>query len=73
MECVVKSKVNILLLKIKHDSVSKKHAAIIFDEQGKARLKDLQSTNGTFLNEEQLLKGGDLEINNNSVITLGKG
>ena len=43
-------------LPIDQESVSRHHARITFDGQG-YRLKDLQSTNGTFINDEAIVEG----------------
>src|SRR5689334_973740 len=42
--------------KIEHSSVSSSHCQITVDETGKAVLQDLGSTNGTFLNGNQVLE-----------------
>ena len=52
------------------EKVSRKHADIEFIE-GKLYLKDLGSTNGTYLNGEKLRKGSLKSIKNGDKIGLG--
>jgi pSer/pThr/pTyr-binding forkhead associated (FHA) protein len=48
---------------INDQSVSREHALLFIDESGKVRIKDLSSSNGTFVNDakinEETLKAGD--------------
>jgi pSer/pThr/pTyr-binding forkhead associated (FHA) protein len=48
--------------------ISKRHCAIVI-QNGKAILRDFNSTNGTFLNKEQIT--GDRELNNGDEINIG--
>ncbi len=60
--------------KIKNDiqidnlSVSKQHARIV-KHQGNYLIEDMQSTNGTYLNEKKITKQ---KLTNNDIITIGK-
>jgi pSer/pThr/pTyr-binding forkhead associated (FHA) protein len=55
-------------IQINNLGVSKKHAAITC-ENGSYFIEDLNSTNGTLLNNEQITKAG---LSGNDVITIGK-
>lgn len=55
-------------IQIDNLSVSKQHARIIKD-QGKYFVEDLNSTNGTYLNEKKISKE---KLADNDVITVGK-
>lgn len=55
-------------IQIDNLSVSKQHAKIV-KHQGKYLLEDLNSTNGTYLNEKKISKE---KLSNNDVITIGK-
>jgi pSer/pThr/pTyr-binding forkhead associated (FHA) protein len=51
--------------------VSRKHLEIVFND-GKYYLKDLNSLNGTFVNDIRVLPNLGVEVNHNYKITLGK-
>ncbi|UCH21957.1 MAG: FHA domain-containing protein [Deltaproteobacteria bacterium] len=55
-------------IQIDNLSVSKQHAKIV-KNQGKYFLEDLNSTNGTYLNEKKVSKE---KLTNNDTITIGK-
>ncbi len=55
-------------IQIDNLSVSKMHARIL-KQKGKYYIEDLNSTNGTYLNEKKVSKE---MLNNNDVITVGK-
>jgi pSer/pThr/pTyr-binding forkhead associated (FHA) protein len=55
-------------IQIDNLSVSKQHAKIV-KHQGKYLLEDLNSTNGTYLNEKKISKE---KLTNNDIITIGK-
>jgi pSer/pThr/pTyr-binding forkhead associated (FHA) protein len=55
-------------IQIDNLSVSKQHAKIV-KNQGKYFLEDLNSTNGTYLNEKKISKE---KLTNNDIITIGK-
>ena len=42
---------------LKHPSISRRHAQLIFDPDGNAFISDLQSTNGTFVNGHKVSNG----------------
>ena len=42
---------------LKHPSVSKEHAIIEFDDKGHAFLKDINTMNGTYINDKYMIKG----------------
>lgn len=50
--------------------VSRLHAKIIY-VNGAYYIHDMNSTNGTFVNDQRLIKGGNQMIHNNDVIRLG--
>ena len=51
-------------------SISAKHAQFFVNEQGKAMVRDVGSTNGTFLNGVRIDPNSSLEVGNFSIITL---
>ena len=55
---------------IKEQTLSKKHVKIVQDE-GSWFVIDQGSTNGTFVDEEQLIPGKRTKINSDSVVSLG--
>jgi pSer/pThr/pTyr-binding forkhead associated (FHA) protein len=59
------AKVDLPLL---HDSISREHAAIIFDEHLGAQIIDLGSTTGTLLNGSKLNENLPNELKDNSEI-----
>ncbi|KRX06110.1 SMAD/FHA domain [Pseudocohnilembus persalinus] len=57
---------------LKHPSVSKEHAIIEFDGKGNAVLKDLESLNGIFINNQRVTKGSNRPLQDLDVIQFGK-
>jgi uncharacterized RDD family membrane protein YckC len=55
-------------VRVEHDSVSRSHALLTLD-QGRALLKDLNSSNGTFAGGQRIL--GEKELAENETIQLG--
>ena len=55
-------------IQIDNQSVSKQHARIV-KHQGNYLIEDMQSTNGTYLNEKKITKE---RLTNNDIITIGK-
>jgi pSer/pThr/pTyr-binding forkhead associated (FHA) protein len=52
------------------EKVSKFHAVITF-HQGKGFIRDIHSTNGTFINNNRLVPNKNVELNNNDTISVG--
>jgi hypothetical protein len=52
-------------------AVSRQHAEIIVHEGGKVYIKDLNSTNGTYVNGEKLLPGQELRLEKDDLIDFG--
>ncbi|KAL4469368.1 hypothetical protein ABPG72_006004 [Tetrahymena utriculariae] len=57
---------------IKHASASKEHCLIEFDEKNSAFLKDLESLNGTYLNDQRLKNGQSVQIFDQDVLQVGQ-
>ncbi|EAR83937.2 FHA domain protein (macronuclear) [Tetrahymena thermophila SB210] len=57
---------------VKHASASKEHCLIEFDEKNSAFLKDLESLNGTYLNDQRLKNGQSVQIFDQDVIQVGQ-
>ncbi|MGA1823989.1 MAG: FHA domain-containing protein [bacterium] len=57
------------LIQINNQSVSKYHAMIIKDKEGKVYVEDLNSSNGTYVNEKQIHQQ---ELKNGDEILIGK-
>lgn len=53
-------------------SVSRLHAKIFYDEDGKVFVIDNQSSNSTFVNGQQLAPHDPIELPDNSYLKLGK-
>ena len=56
---------------INHNTVSKEHAMIEFDEEGNAYIKDLNSSNGTYVNGQKL-SNLPQKLVNGDAISFGK-
>ncbi len=52
------------------EKVSKFHAVVTFN-QGKAYIRDIHSTNGTFVNNNRLKPNENTALNHNDIISLG--
>ncbi|KAL4430235.1 hypothetical protein ABPG74_014794 [Tetrahymena malaccensis] len=57
---------------VKHASASKEHCLIEFDEKNSAFLKDLESLNGTYLNDQRLKNGQSVQIFDQDVLQVGQ-
>ncbi len=53
------------------DNVSRRHAVITFDLFGRMTLSDT-SSNGTFINDQRMLKGASLPVTREDTVRLGK-
>lgn len=69
--CIIGKKYDAVNICISDDSVSRIHASIVC-KGSKILLKDLGSTNGTFVDGSRLLKNEEVEIGTNSQIRFGK-
>jgi pSer/pThr/pTyr-binding forkhead associated (FHA) protein len=58
-------------LRIPRDSVSRRHCEFVLDEDGRVCVRDLESTNGTFLEGRQLEPRVATPVPSGSMITLG--
>lgn len=56
--------------RIRDDRISRRHCELI-DDEGVVRIRDLGSTNGTFLNDEQLEKDVAVEVPPDAVVRVG--
>jgi pSer/pThr/pTyr-binding forkhead associated (FHA) protein len=54
---------------LKHPSISRRHAQLIFDPEGNAFISDLQSTNGTFVNGQKVMSS--YPLNRGDKVELG--
>lgn len=55
-------------IQIDEDSVSRKHAQLMIDHLGHTSVRDLGSTNGTFVNDQAIQ---DIEVKNGDLIKIG--
>lgn len=56
--------------RIRDERISRRHCELTADE-GIVRIRDLGSTNGTFLNDEQLQKGMTVDVPPDAVVRVG--
>lgn len=56
--------------RIRDDRISRRHCELTADE-GVVRIRDLGSTNGTFLNDEQLKKDEAVEVPPDAIVRIG--
>ena len=52
------------------ENVSRRHASITVDDAGPATIRDENSTNGTFVNNDRLLPGTDVRLVNGDKVRL---
>jgi pSer/pThr/pTyr-binding forkhead associated (FHA) protein len=52
------------------ENVSRRHASITVDDVGHATIRDENSTNGTFVNNDRLLPGTDVRLVNGDTVRL---
>lgn len=64
--------IKVLSVVVKHPSISKDHAYIEQRPGGKVILKDLESLNGTKVNDVRINKGGEVELADGDTIEFGK-
>jgi pSer/pThr/pTyr-binding forkhead associated (FHA) protein len=53
------------------DNVSRRHATVTVDDAGRATIRDENSTNGTFVNDDRVLPGTDVRLANGDTVRLG--
>jgi pSer/pThr/pTyr-binding forkhead associated (FHA) protein len=53
------------------DNVSRRHATVTVDDFGRASIRDENSTNGTFVNDDRVLPGTDVRLANGDTVRLG--
>lgn len=53
------------------DNVSRRHATVIVDDVGHASIRDENSTNGTFVNDDRTLPGVDVRLVDGDRVRLG--
>lgn len=58
-------------LAIDHPSISKMHAALVFNSRGKLVAADTGSTNGTFINGERLAYGRAFDLSSGDILKIG--
>jgi ribosomal protein L37E len=46
----------------RYDNVSRRHATVLVDDFGRASIKDENSTNGTFVNDDRVLPGAEVRL-----------
>jgi pSer/pThr/pTyr-binding forkhead associated (FHA) protein len=52
------------------ENVSRRHALITVDDSGRASIRDENSTNGTFVNNDRLLPGTDVRLVDGDIVRL---
>lgn len=52
------------------ENVSRRHALITVDDDGRATIRDEHSTNGTFVNNDRLLPGTDVRLVDGDIVRL---
>jgi hypothetical protein len=52
------------------ENVSRRHALVVVDDAGHATIRDENSTNGTFVNDDRLLPGTDVRLVNGDTVRL---
>lgn len=52
------------------ENVSRRHASITVDDAGRATIRDENSTNGTFVNNDRLLPGTDVRLVDGDMVRL---
>jgi len=52
------------------ENVSRRHALVVVDDAGHATIRDENSTNGTFVNNDRLLPGTDVRLVNGDTVRL---
>ena len=57
---------------LNHNSISKEHAIIEFDSNGKGYISDLFSSNGTFVNGVKISSNQKLSLNEGDILKFGK-
>jgi pSer/pThr/pTyr-binding forkhead associated (FHA) protein len=53
-----------------YDNVSRRHATVIVDDAGHASIRDENSTNGTFVNDDRVLPGTAVRLADGDVVRL---
>jgi pSer/pThr/pTyr-binding forkhead associated (FHA) protein len=55
-----------------HQSISRQHCVLFFDQTNKIYLIDLKSSHGTFVNQKQIPSNEIIELNENDMIQFGQ-
>jgi pSer/pThr/pTyr-binding forkhead associated (FHA) protein len=53
------------------DNVSRRHATVTVDDAGRATIRDENSTNGTYVNDDRVLPGTDVRLANGDTVRFG--
>jgi hypothetical protein len=53
------------------DNVSRRHATVTVDDAGHATIRDENSTNGTFVNDDRVMPGNDVRLADGDTVRLG--
>jgi hypothetical protein len=53
------------------DNVSRRHATVTVDDAGHATIRDENSTNGTFVNDDRVAPGSDVRLADGDTVRLG--